>query len=314
MPLTIVNTRDGRLWRPDHAPLCPKDVTDLLAEAPDGPVILMIHGFKFSPFTANSDPHRHILSAQPEKSCFKAISWPKHLGILGAAKAAGHGIAFGWPARSSIWTAYQEAAVAGKALADLVMMIMAETDRPIHVVAHSLGARVFLSALHHLPGPAFTRVILLTGAEFRRPAIRALQTPAGKATEVVNVVSRENDLFELLLERAITPLNPLARSLGHGVQAWLPNVLDLQIDNPATQEGLYRMGFPIGQPNRRICHWSSYLRAGVFPLYRAFLTEPERLTLQGLKHHLPDRVSPRWSRLFSIPLPVWPKLRPPQRP
>jgi len=51
---------------------------------------------------------------------------------------------------------------------------------------------------------------------------------------------------------------PGERTIGYGLSA--PNAVTLQIDYPDTLDRLDRIGLPIGAPERRICHWSSYTR------------------------------------------------------
>lgn len=278
---------------------------DGLAPLPDlaslatgsGPVLILTHGYKFQPGHPVHCPHRHILSAE-DAAYPKATSWPKALGI-GQGDAAA--LAFGWPARGTIWAAWQRAEIAGAQLAQVITAIRAVAPhRPVHALAHSLGARVVLSALHHLTPGALGRIILLAGAEYATNAAAALDTPAGRQAEVINVTSRENDLFDFLLERLVpAPVRgdwTIGQRLGDR-----PNVLCLQLDAPRTLAALALRGFAIAPPNTRICHWSVYRRAGVFTLYRALLLRPETLPLAHLRAALPDDPTPRWSRLLTAP-------------
>lgn len=268
-----------------------------LAALPEGaPVIVLIHGFRFSPSVPGQSPHSHILSLEPVPDCWKAISWPRHLGFGRGDATQGLCIAFGWEARGTIWAAYAEAARAGAALAALMTRI--DTLRPgtrVEVLAHSLGARVALQALHHLDRPILGRAVLMAAAEFRRPTEAALATPAGRAAEFVNITSRENDLFDFLIERLV-PLFP-DRALGHGTGRGCTNWIDIQLDQPETLEALAGLGHRIAPPHLRVCHWSLYLRPGVFGFYRALLRD--HLPLATLRDRLPLRSSRRWSRLFA---------------
>lgn len=295
MPLLRINA-DGDVPRCDCGWLA---LSTVLAALPDGaPVIVMIHGFRFSPTVPGQSPHSHILSLEPVPDCWKAISWPRHLGFGRADTAHGLGIAFGWEARGTIWAAYAEAARAGAALARLMTRI--DTLRPgtrVEVLAHSLGARVTLQALHHLDRPILGRAVLMAAAEFRRPAEAALATPAGRAAEFINITSRENDLFDFLIERLVP--RHADRALGHGIGRGSANWIDIQLDQAETLEALAGLGHRIAPPHLRICHWSLYLRPGVFGLYRALLRD--RLPLAVLRDRLPLRHSRRWSRLFAPP-------------
>ena len=88
-------------------------------------------------------------------------------------------------------------------------------------------------------------------------------------------------------------------TLGAGLDA--PNAVTLQIDHPRHRDGLRDLGFPTAPPVRRVCHWSAYMRPGLFPLYRAFFHRPADLTLNDLRTALTADAAPRWSRLVSLP-------------
>ncbi|TMV84932.1 DUF726 domain-containing protein, partial [Thioclava sp. BHET1] len=221
--------------------------------------------------------------------CWKAISWPRQLGF-GQSPQEGLAIAFGWNALGTIWQAHAEAARAGRALADLLARIRTlRPDARISAIGHSLGARVILQCLRLQTTPALSRAVLIAAAEFRRPALAALDSPAGRTCEIVNITSRENDLFDFLIERLLT--RRMDRAIGLGLGRRHPGWLDLQLDAPETLAALGRMGFQIVGAEARICHWSLYLRPGVFALYRALLCEDLPLA------RLPVLAqSARWSR------------------
>jgi pimeloyl-ACP methyl ester carboxylesterase len=273
----------------------------------DGPVIVMVHGYKYAPGHATECPHRHIFALDPARDCFKVVSWPRGLGFDGQRSGEGLAIGFGWNARGSLWRAYDEAARAGAALAEMVAAIRARAPhRPVHAIAHSFGARVVLSALAHLAPGALGRIILLAGAEFGHHAGAALATPAGRAAEIVNVTTRENDLFDALLEWLIPAPARGDRSLGLALASG-PNVLTLQLDDGETLGALGRAGFEIAPPVARICHWSPYTRAGALPFYARLLRDPDRPSLAQLRAALPERAAPRWSRIapdLRLPLPI----------
>ncbi len=237
----------------------------LEALPPGDPVVVMIHGYKFSPACPRRTPHRHILSLAPDPGLPRVVSWPRHLRL----DDSGLAIAFGWEAAGLLPAAYARAATAGRALARLLARVAEVRGEPAQVIAHSLGARVALAALPHLPVRAAGRMVLMHPAELRGPALSALETPAGRAAAILSVTGRENDLFDALFEWGVAPLAPGARSVGAGLSAG--NWIDLRIDRPEAQAALAALGHRIGPAAGNICHWSGYLRPGVFPLYRAVL-------------------------------------------
>lgn len=244
------------------------------------PVVILLHGYRFSPASPQHDPHRHILADSPDPDCWKAISWPRHLGLSGG---QGLAIGFGWEARGTIWAAHAQAKGSAVALARLIRRLrQIDPHRPVHIFAHSLGARVAFCALTLLPPGAVQRLILLAAALFRPEARAALATPAGQTAQVFNVLGRENLMFDLLLRAA---LPHLGASLGRG-NITLPHWLDLPLDDPASLLRLADIGYPIPMPAVRICHWSGYLRPGVWRLYRDILLHPAQTPLAYLQDQL----------------------------
>lgn len=276
MPLCAVNL-DGRdLADPAQTEA---HLAAALATLPrPAPVIVLIHGYKFSPRTALHTPHRHILSLEPRRRR-TAISWPAQLGVGCGEATEPLCIALGWEARGSLWRAYREARRAGSGLATLVRLIRRlRPGQPVDLLAHSLGARVALSALPHLPSGALRRAILLAPAEMRSRAADNLDCAAGRALEVLHVASRENAVFDRMLEWLVAPHRPGDRALGAGGPRLTARWTDVRIDDPRHLSALHALGHAIPHPDQRICHWSVYRRQGLFPLYRAILCGSLRLS------------------------------------
>jgi hypothetical protein len=248
----------------------------------------MIHGWRYAPGFARDCPHGSILSLNPVPGDRRAVSWPRHLGLDGT---HGLGIALGWNAKCDPWRAHLRAGRTGAALAAVARTVHGLSGRPIHVIAHSMGARVALSALHGIAPGQIGRMILLAAAETRGRALAALATPAGRAVEVVNVTTRENDIFDACFEWGIHL--GLRTSIGQGLGRARTGWHDLWIDQPRTLAGLAALGHPLADPPRRICHWSPYLRPGTIGLYRALLVGGVQAC--DLPGPPPGR---RWSRLI----------------
>lgn len=279
MTLLHVNA-DGCLWR-----MRDRDGPDLSAWldrlAPDRPVPILIHGFRYAPSVPGRDPHETILS-RAESLPGGDLPWPRHLGLT--AGGPDLGIAFGWKGCGSFWHARAEARRAGLALAALVGRIRALSPRRrVTVLAHSLGARVVLSALPATASGDIARTVLLFPAVLRSEVEAALASHGARATEIVHVTSRENRLFDLLA--SLLASGGFGRPAGAGHAARHAGWADVRLDCPQTLAHLNLLGFAIGGPERRICHWSSYMRPGVFALYRALIAEAEALPL--------DRLAPR---------------------
>lgn len=289
MPLLRINATDSGLSLHDMTqPLTPR----LRKQAAQpGPAIIMIHGYKYAPGTKSHCPHKKIFGLE-------AGQWPARLGFCQDTAQEGLCIAFGWYARGALKSVHQRAVSTGLHLATLISLLRAQApQRPVHIVAHSLGAEIALSALQHLPKAAVQRIILLTGACYASRASAMLATDAGQDTEVLNITSRENDVFDAAFERIIRPATSHDHTIGAGIAA--SNALTLQIDCDETLNALSSLGVNIALPSRRICHWSAYTRPGVMSLYSRFLRQPDALPWSLLAQSIPTGNAPRWSRLFS---------------
>ena len=297
MPIIRINARGEQA----HLHRGKRSVAEAIARHEDqGPVIVMIHGYKYRPGVLQHCPHLHIMALHPQDIPWRAPSWPRQLGFGTGHAGEGLAIAFGWDARGLPWAAQQRAVQAGRALAWVVAEVHRHTPgRPVHILAHSMGIELALEALHHLPAGSVDRIVSMAGAGFLSRTRAALQTPAGRTCEFFNVTSRENDMFDFLFERLVAPGERGDRALGSGLD--LPNVLNLQIDCDTTRTHLARLGTPIGEPDRRICHWSVYTRPGTLRFYNELMRQPDRLTLAALRRGLPETPARRWSRLVALP-------------
>ncbi|RAP40933.1 hypothetical protein BYZ73_12080 [Rhodovulum viride] len=266
---------------------------------PRAPVAVLIHGLKFSPSVPELSPHRHILALDPEERCWKAVSWPRALGFTGQSRSEGLCIAFGWESGSNVWRAYDEAARAGVALARLIEAIrLRAPDRRVDLLGHSLGARVALSAMAALSTDAVGHAVLMAPAEFASQAQAALRSTAGRRAKILNVTSGENDLYDWLLERFVARRGD-GPTLGRGLGAAQANWADLRIDDAPTLAALAGLGHRVAPPDRRICHWSPYVRPGMLALYAALIRGD--LPYELLRTRLPEARAARWSRLLALP-------------
>lgn len=263
------------------------------------PVIVMIHGYRYSPAAPYCDPHRHILSLDPDRSQRRALSWPRALGFGTDREDEGLAIAFGWEARGMLGRAYARGGDVGHGAARLVCDLAQQAGRPVALIGHSLGARVALQVLHHADPGSVGRIVLLAGAEFRDTAALALDSPAGRRAEVLNITSRENDLFDLAMELWLD--RGRRQALGFGLDRPAGNWLDVQIDDGATLAALEGFGFAVERRPLRLSHWTPYLRGGLFDFYRTALAQPWALSLPMLRARLPGAIQPRWSRLLAPP-------------
>lgn len=255
--------------------------------AKDAPIVILLHGFRFSPFHTAHTPHSKILSPTRNAHTGRGRSWPAALGLGLDNKCAG--IGFGWDARGSFWQAFGQAETAGRALAPLISILRFLHSGPVRILAHSLGARVALASFAHLPATAIDRVVLLCAAAFRVDAERAIATPAGRSAEFLNLTSQQNQVFDFLLERVMGRAPGSALAHGRPETAASSHWIDLGLDDADVLGQLHSLGHKIAPPARHMCHWSLYLRDGVFDLYRALLMHALPTPLHSL---LPLRPAP----------------------
>lgn len=303
MPMIRINARAGTLrLHSSPRPLWP---TLTRACRTSGPVIVMIHGFRYQPGHKVHCPHRHILSLTPEALPWRSPSWPRQLGFGVGNAEEGLAIAFGWQARGALWQAQTRARQAGHSLAQLISHIdTVSPGRPVHILTHSMGVEPALEALLHLRPGIVRRIVSITGACYRSRVEAVLDTPAGTEAEFINVTSRENDLYDFLFERAITPPRSGDRAIGLGLRA--PNAVTLQLDCDRSLAHVARLGTSIAAPRHRVCHWSGYMRPGALRFYANLLRRPDDLSLSRLRQGLPLSPAPRWSRLVALPRPQAP--------
>ncbi|MDU8926050.1 alpha/beta hydrolase [Alisedimentitalea sp. MJ-SS2] len=284
MAIIRINQRaEGLALHQSPAPVMP--ALRRIARTGAVPVIVMVHGFQFRPEDPRNCPHTHIF-ADHDAACWKGLSWPRALGL--SRDEPELGLAYGWDARGMIWKAYANAALAGAHLARALRLIRAAAPhRKIHAITHSLGARVVFQALKHLNPGDLGRIIALNPAEFHGAARTALRSPAGRTTEVIVVTGRENAGYNLMLEKLVSPRRDGDRALGMAVPRGAGRMV-LRLDRADVLRHLEGLGFPIAPQQRRVCHWSPYLRDGALEFYGALMRQSGTLPLSALHPAAPS--------------------------
>lgn len=256
------------------------------------PIVIMVHGYKYDPARPSKCPHRRIFHGTAPGS------WPAALGFCNDDPFDGLCIAFGWPARGGLGNAYRRARRMGPVLADLIRTLKTRMpNRPVHIIAHSLGTEMTLSCLPSLRAYDLDRMILLAGASYVSRAQHMLRFPSGQAADVLNIVARENDLFDHLFERLIPPDHPGDHALGCGLYG--PNIATVELDCHASLQALERFGARIKASQIGVSHRSVYRCPGAMRFYARLMTHPRRCKPAHLHAALPTRPRARWSTLPS---------------
>ncbi|MFT3975000.1 MAG: alpha/beta hydrolase [Amaricoccus sp.] len=280
--------------------------------AGDGPVAVLVHGYKFHPERRRLDPEQSLFAPTPRGEGARVRSWPAGLGFADDGGESGLAIGFGWPAdaplvlsvlagrRNGFARVYAAAAGWAVRLAELVTLVQElAPGRPVDVLAHSLGARVALAALPHL-AEAPGRMILLGAAEYEAEARRCLAGARARQTpQVYNVTTRANDVYDLAFECFAPRPAGAGRALGAGLAEAPPDWLDLQLDHPAVTAWINGQGIALSPPEARVCHWSFYTRPGAFAVYAAILRRLPGWDVAELRRvRCLAEQQPRWSRLL----------------
>ena len=297
MALLQIDACDGtpRLFGTPHS--LSAALASALRQTP-GPVTILIHGYKYAPDQGVACPHLGLFAMKSHSPNPKVIAWPRHL------KTDGVTLGFGWAGRGALRDVYARAFETGAALAELIKILHhLDPARKIHVLSHSMGARVALSALPRLPAKTVSSVLMLAAAEYRSQVAAAMASPAGQSAHIWHITSGENDLYDFLFERLIRAPERGDQAIG---TAPLPGLNRIVLDDAETLDRLDRLGYRIAPPARRFCHWSPYLRGGVFGLYSALIRGD--LCAHRLRQALPAPQKPRWSRIVPrfqvLPLPI----------
>ncbi len=275
------------------------------------PILILIHGYKFDPTRAVSNPHGSLFSFSADTGNRKVRSWPTGLGFGSSDPETGLCIGFAWPAsashlgsllrrgRTGFAEVYDRAPAYGARLAELIALIQTiAPGRPVDLLAHSLGARVALAALPCLDTPP-DKMILLGAAEFDSRALDFLAAGRSpRAPHVFNVTARANDVYDAMFETFAPRQSWRDRPVGLGLGAQSPCWLDLQIDRADVAAWARQRGIPLTPWDARLCHWSFYTRRGAFDLYQAILRRRPGWDFASLRAApcFADQ-EPRWSRL-----------------
>lgn len=130
------------------SPACARRVMSTAAKG-TGPIIIMVHGYKYDPANPQFCPHRKIFARTSQPNTHHNVQWPVHLGFGDGNSDEGLAVAFAWRARGALWGAHQAALVAGRQLADVILTLKTSAPlRPVHIITHSMGSEVLLSLIH----------------------------------------------------------------------------------------------------------------------------------------------------------------------
>ena len=238
-------------------------------------IIIMINGFDYDP-TEHSDDN-------PHQTLFR--EWGERVQTLAGDDWECFG--FGWYSAElepsswlgglirGYWNPYRWGwELAGQAAGILAKAIQSRLDgsnAEICIIAHSLGARVALSALAQLPSDSVMRVLLLNGSSYSQSSkVIATYTDS----HVLNVIVKADDVLNKL-GSVFAPEAFIEAVVGQsGIENPPVNWLDICLDDPDVQARATACGYDNirgDNPNNIADHWYSYTHADNWPLFCDFL-------------------------------------------
>ena len=305
--------------------------------------LVMVNGFLFDPKHAvtpepedTDNPHGRIYhfkdTGERNEQRHHTTGWPLWMGFDEGDRSGSSGlaVAFGWHSQPGFASslidhfknfyarAYENAGLAAWVLVNVLDELAATLpDRPIDIMAHSLGSRVVvraiaLAAKHH---PDLTerigRVVFLGGAEYVVEAqlmytrLHDLNRP--RRPDFYNIVSRENDVLDKLGENFGPRTFGNSQVIGHNgldmsdrARKTVPNWIDLQIDSERLQDWMLgQRGIEVSgdRPNNIWDHWYYYTFRGNMDLYTGILRDRplwDISALRGAENPIPEGVPKRW--------------------
>lgn len=320
MAILRIDFRDGALSADPDA--LAREARARAGDSPAGrPTVVLVHGYKYDPSQPQRNPHALLYSADAPAARVarrgRVLSWPQGLGI-GAEGADGLCLGYGWSAWAS-WTGrllaegrngfaavYDEAGRAGASLVPALAALAEARPAPVDLLAHSLGARVALSALRAAAkagrGDLIARLgrwILLGPAEFSGAADAALAACArigARPPEIYCLTARHNARYD----RLFAAFAPRAARSGAPLGAAAPAGADparwahVRFDHPGLPDWLAARGVTLGPaPERGACHWSFYRREGAMDLHRAIIARAPGFTPADFAPFAPAPARPR---------------------
>ena len=301
MAIMGLNSQSGRLFCPGDPATDPRlHLAQALRLLPRGaPILIMIHGYKYHPRDAATDPHRLLFSGRMDGVGKAAISWPLELGFGPLSLEDGLAIGFGWEGRpshkirpkprlKSFAHVYGQANRAGGHLARLLGWIgELAPERRVDLIAHSLGARVAFCAISRGATHNLGRLILMGGAEYASVVDRCFRRlEVTDQLEVFCVRTRQNAFVDFLFESFAPRATPHDFAIGRGYQGPPQRWLNIRLDDPATLAMLSARGIGISPQStgKLVDHWGFYQRAGIMRFYRQLLRDRRGWRLADLRH------------------------------
>ena len=207
-------------------------------------ILIMVNGFDYDPTESGDDnPHKTLFKEWESKfreqvsnewECF-GFGW--YSAELEPSSWLGGLIRTHWNPYRWGWE------LAGRAagiLAQTIQSRLNTSNDEICIIAHSLGARVTLSALAQLPRDSVRRVLLLNGSEYSQSSkVVATYTDS----TVLNVIVKADDVLNKL-GSVFAPEAFIKSVVGQsGIENPPDNWLDICLDDPNVQERASAAGY-----------------------------------------------------------------------
>lgn len=166
------------------------------------------------------------------------------------------GYAAGLRALPDFATPYEKAGLEAKGLADLINGLRKiAPDSPVDVVAHRLGARVALMAVHRARSKMWRRLLLSNAFEYSARTLAALDCPMGRHLDCHNLIMRNNNITAFFFDRLGPKPGPADRAICFGYKFAHANWSEVPDNSQAATDLMLDMGantfaFNTPAPNR----------------------------------------------------------------
>ena len=264
---------------------------------PDAPIIVMLHGQGFDPCIARVDPFRSIFAYDPYgdriRDYWRLQSWAHR---FKCAPQKSMMIGYGWQAHSTdfvmsanVNAVARNAVMEAQQFGAFVQRLNAITpQRPVHVIAHGMGAKLALRSLETTPKMRIKRLIMLNGQGLITDGLLAMNAKAGQKTEFYNIYERSTARLRFI-DRHCEKAGPIDHILALGFPFQRHRWVDIPL---ADRIGMFNLFKEHPKFSRRPCAKSFTAHFHGDALINSIAYGAIGSSVEAIKTKLNDRLRP----------------------
>jgi hypothetical protein len=236
---------------------------------PGAPVTIMIHGYRFCPFSPPMTRTAISCRSPPASDCWKAVSWPRHLHLDRPGRAR-HRLRLardGRPAprRRARLRCRAQPGADDRGDPPRAARCARPHRRPFARRPRGADGAGDGAAGRHQPHDPD-----VGGGVSRRGGARAVPAGGGAVPRAQRDQRRKRGLRPHVPPGRAAPKRALDRPLSAGLGHMPAAPISPSTTTPR-RAALGALGHRLRPPSTRICHWSGYMRPGLFAVYRRML-------------------------------------------